>query len=146
MAPLTLPLNAQAEPYGRFPHSDGHLDGAPLVYLAMMLTAVAVYLLYCAYRGWRGALPPNPLFGIRTGYTRSGERAWYAVHRRIAPWLGGSGAVLLLTAAALFPAQFRDGQLVVLPAGAVLAGALAVVGTARATRSARREEGPEEAD
>lgn len=110
------------------------------MYLTVVLTAVAVYLLYCACRGWHGALPPNPLIGIRAGYTRSGKRAWYAVHRRIAPWSGGSGAVLLPAVAAFFPARFRGGQLVVLPAGAVLAGALVAVGTARAARVARRNE------
>ncbi|HLU98553.1 MAG TPA: SdpI family protein [Thermobifida alba] len=96
------------------------LTGAPLLLISVLLLLCGVLLVVTGVLGARGRLRPNPLVGIRTHATLSDERLWYAVHRRVAPWVVGAGAV------------FSAGGTVLLLLGDSVAQVVTILGTAPA--------------
>ncbi|CAM3678560.1 hypothetical protein GCM10009799_39870 [Nocardiopsis rhodophaea] len=90
-----------------------------------MILVTAALLLVAAYMGAKGKLRPNSFFGIRTNLTLSDDEAWYAVHRKSAPWMAASGAATAIGGASLI--LVKDGQMQVILL-------LAALGLARGAR------------
>ncbi len=66
------------------------MDG--LIIGAVLILAGAA-LLWVAWAGSQGTLPPNGFVGIRVPATRCSDAAWYAAHRAAAGPLGIGGAI-----------------------------------------------------
>lgn len=88
------------------------LDGGALWWLLFVFGAVTVLFFLGGYLGFRGKLRPNPYFGIRNTHTQGDEEAWYAVHRKAAPWMIVSAAAMLVGTVATYLVQDPTQQMV----------------------------------
>ena len=85
-----------------------------------------------------GRLRRNRWVGLRSSATLADDRAWYVGNRVAAPWFLTAGAVLAGTGSLLLLARpDEETALTVAGAGAVLSGALAIVGGILGHRTAR---------
>lgn len=128
---LVMPrLGRRAAALARMPRTYGMLWALPVLIAApadlimvgptlglswtgLRLIPAATGVLFILLGNLMGKLPPNPLIGIRTPWTRADDRVWDQTHR-FAGWIFVAGGFIILGAALLMPPGLQLRKLVLL--------------------------------